>query len=326
MKKMIFFFVFLLGTVLAGAPLTAEKELTQMPLLKWRGTVASASKGSFKSPAGRETVCFTYPILYDANGKMTSGFIYYDKYHNNTDWADLVYREAVTQNYKINVEGGDDVAMYNFSFGYTLSDSPLKGNNFDRLNIRLNSDVVLADNFKTRFDISYAKVGRELLDDGVREDQTAFPVSSVGVLAAIKSPFLSPYRFATTGEISSILDVADNFAFDVVKASGVAYPNNSYYNPMTILSKGSATQKNELEYTNMGITVAPEYVLGDFKITETFNYSLHRVSEKYYLPYPTSSENAYYHFYVPSLNGRIGNFISSFFGKEASLLSDTRVE
>lgn len=70
MKKMIFFFVFLLGTVLAGAPLTAEKELTQMPLLKWRGTVASASKGSFKSPAGRETVCFTYPILYDANGKI----------------------------------------------------------------------------------------------------------------------------------------------------------------------------------------------------------------------------------------------------------------
>ena len=253
-------------------------------------------------------------------------FIYYNKFHNNTDWADYVYREAVTQNYKINVEGGDDVAMYNFSFGYTLSDSPLKGNDFDRLNIRLNSDVVLADNFKTRFDISYAKVGRELLDDGMREDQSAFPISSTGVLAAIKSPFLSPYRYATTGEISSILDYSDNFAFDVVKASGVAYPNNSYYNPMTILTKGSAAQKNEMEFTNMGITVAPELTLGDFKITELFNYSLNRVSEKYYLPYPTSSDNNYYHFYVPSLNGKIGNYVSSFFGKEASIMSDTRVE
>ena len=253
-------------------------------------------------------------------------FIYYDKFHNNTDWADLVYREAVTQNYKINVEGGDDVAMYNFSFGFTNSDSPLKGNDFNRLNIRLNSDVLLANNFKTRFDISYAKVGRELLDDGMREDPTAFPVSSTGVLAAIKSPFLSPYRYASTGEISTILDYSDTFAFDVVKASGVAYPNNSYYNPMTILTKGSAAQKNEMEYTNMGITVAPELKLGDFKITETFNYSLHRVSEKYYLPYATSSDNDYYHFYVPSLNGKIGNFISSFFGKETSLQSDTRVE
>lgn len=253
-------------------------------------------------------------------------FIYYNKFHNNTDWSDLVYREALTQNYKVNVEGGDDIAMYNFSFGYTLSDSPLKGNNFDRLNIRLNSDVSLAKNFNTRFDISYSKVGRELLDDGMREDQSAFPVSSTGVLAAIKSPFLSPYRYATTGEISTILDYSDTFAFDVAKAAGITYPNNSYYNPMTILSKGSDAQKNEMEYTNMGITVAPELKLGDFKITETFNYSLHRVSEKYYLPYPTSSDNNYYHFYVPSLNGKIGNFISSFFGKETALLSDTRVE
>lgn len=253
-------------------------------------------------------------------------FIYYNKFHNNTDWTDLVYREAFTQNYKVNVEGGDDVAMYNFSFGYTLADSPLKGNDFDRMNIRLNSDIVLADNLTTRFDISYARVGREVLDDGMREDATAFPVSSTGVLAAIKSPFLSPYRYATTGEISSILDLSDTFAFDVVRAAGVAYPNNSYYNPMTILTKGSAAQKNELEYTNMGITVAPELVLGDFKITETFNYSLHRVSEKYYLPYPTGSDNTLYHFYVPSLNGRIGNYISSFFGKEAALSSDTRVD
>ena len=253
-------------------------------------------------------------------------FIYYNKFHNNTDWNDLVYREAFTQNYKVNVEGGDEVAMYNFSFGYTMADSPLEANDFDRLNIRLNSDIVLADNFNTKVDIAYTRVGREALDDGMREDQTAFPLSSIGALAAIKAPFLSPYRYATTGELSSILDVSDTFAFDVVKASGVQHPNNSYYNPMTILSKAPAPQKNELEYTNMGITVAPELKLGDFKITEIFNYSLHRVSEKYYLPYSSPSDNSYYHFYVPSLNGTIGNYISSFFGKEASLLSDTRVE
>ncbi len=264
--------------------------------------------------------------VYDANGKLQSGYIYYDKYHNNTDWADLVYREALTQNYKVNVEGGDDVAKYNFSFGYTMADSPLKGNSLDRLNIRLNSDILLADNFTTRVDISYARVAREALDDGMREDQAAFPLSSTGVLAAIKSPFLSPYRYASTGEISSILDLSDTFAFDVTRASGVARPNNSYYNPMTILTKGAGTQKNELEYTNMGITVAPELVLGDFKITETFNYSLHRVSEKYYLPYVNTAADATYHFYVASLNGTIGNYISSFFGKEAALSSDTRVE
>ena len=252
-------------------------------------------------------------------------FIYYDKYHNNTDWADLVYREAVTQNYKINVEGGDDVAMYNFSFGFTTGDTPLKGNSFDRMNVRLNSDIVLANNFNTRVDISYSRVARELLDDGLREDPTAFPLTSIGILSDVKSPFLSPYRYATTGEISSIIDVADDFAFDVVRAAGVTYPNNALYNPMTILANSKGTQKNELEYTNMGITVAPELKLGRFTITETFNYSLYRVSEKYYLPYPTSADSDKLHFYVASLNGKIGNYVSSFFGKEAALSSDTRV-
>ena len=263
--------------------------------------------------------------VYDANGKLTSGFIYYDKYHNNTDWTDIVYREAITQNYKVNVEGGDEVAMYNFSFGYTLGNSPIKGNDFNRLNIRLNSDILLTDNFTTRIDISYARVGRELLDDGLREDQTAFPLTSLGALASVKSPFLSPYRYATNGQLSSIIDVADDFAWDVTRASGVTYPNNSLYNPMTILSKASDPHKNELEYTNMGITIAPEYKLGDFTFTETFNYSLYRVSEKYFLPYSTVADDNRLHFYVSSLNGKIGNYISSYFGKEAALSSDTRV-
>ena len=252
-------------------------------------------------------------------------FIYYNKYHNNTDWTDYVYREAVTQNYKVNVEGGDDVAMYNFSFGYTTGDTPLKGNSFDRMNVRLNSDIVLADNFNTRVDISYSRVARELLDDGLREDPTAFPLTSIGILSKVKSPFLSPYRYATTGEISSIIDIADDYAFDVVRASGVVNPNNALYNPLTILTNSKGTQKNELEYTNMGITVAPELKFGNLTITETFNYSLYRVSEKYYLPYSTSADSDRLHFYVASLNGKIGNYVSSFFGKEAALSSDTRL-
>lgn len=252
-------------------------------------------------------------------------FVYYNKFHNNTDWTDLVYSNAVTQNYQLNVEGGDDIAMYNFSFGYGMGEDPTEGNSFDRMTVRLNSDIFLAENFKTRIDIAYSRFARELLDDGFREDQSAFPLTSVGVLSAIKAPFLSPYRYASTGEISSILDVSDDFAFDVARSAGILHPNNSYYNPMTILSKASDPHKNELEYTNMGITIAPELKLGDFTITETFNYSLYRVSEKYYLPYPTSADSNYYHFYVSSLNGKIGNYISSFFGKETALSSDTRV-
>ena len=250
-------------------------------------------------------------------------FLYYDQYHNNTDWASLVYREAFTQNYKINVEGGDEIAMYNFSFGYTLGDSPIKENSFNRLNVRLNSDIVLAKCLKTRVDISYARVARYLLDDGLRENETSLPLTSLTALADVKSPFLSHYRYSTMGTQSNIYDQADTFAYDVVSSSGYSYPNNSLYNPMTILEKGAGSQKNEMDYTNMGITVAPELKLGDFTITETFNYSLHRVSEKYFLPY--SHSNSRYHFFSKSLNTSVGNYVASSFGKETAISSDTRV-
>lgn len=250
-------------------------------------------------------------------------YINYNKYHNNTDWTDLVYREAFTQNYKLNVEGGDEIAMYNFSFGYTMSDSPLKTNSFNRLNLRLNSDISLAKNFKTRFDIYYTRVARELLDDGLREDDTSFPLTSISALADVKSPFLSQYRYSISGVESEILDVADDFAYKIARQAGISRPNNALYNPMTIITKGAGSQKNEMEYTNMGITVAPEYKIGDFLITETFNYSLFRTSEKYFLPY--STPDATYHFYANEFKGKIGNYVASSFGKETTISTDTRV-
>ena len=252
-------------------------------------------------------------------------YVLYNKFHNDTDWEDYTYTEAFSQNYKLNVEGGDDIAMYNFSFGYTTADSPLEANNMERMNVRLNSDISLAENFDTRVDISFSRVARELLDDGIREDQSKLPISSLGYLAKIKSPFLSPYRFSDLGVISKNYDAADNFAYSPARTAGVTYPNNSLYNPMIILKNGAGAYKNEMEYTNMAITVAPELKLGEFTITETFNYSLYRVNEVYYLPYADPSGATGYDFYSVSAGKRISNYAASLFSREAVITSDTRV-
>lgn len=55
-------------------------------------------------------------------------YYYYNMYHNHTDWNSLVSDEAFTQNYSINVQGGDDVANYNLSVGYANGESTLKNN------------------------------------------------------------------------------------------------------------------------------------------------------------------------------------------------------
>ena len=252
-------------------------------------------------------------------------YVLYNKFHNDTDWEDHTYSEALSQNYKLNVEGGDDIAMYNFSFGYTTAESPLKANNMERMNVRLNSDISLAENFDTRVDISFSRVARELLDDGIREDQSKLPISSIGYLAKIKSPFLSPYRFSDLGVISGNYDASDSFAYEPARLAGVTYPNNSLYNPLIILENGAGAYKNEMEYTNMGITVAPELKFGDFTLTETFNYSLYRVNEVYYLPYADPSGATGRDFYAASVGKRISNYAASMFTREAIITSDTRV-
>lgn len=50
-------------------------------------------------------------------------YYYYKQYHNNTDWTKEVYHDTFVQNYGINVQGGDDVANYNLSVGYSRGNS-----------------------------------------------------------------------------------------------------------------------------------------------------------------------------------------------------------
>ena len=81
-------------------------------------------------------------------------YYYYKQYHQETDWKDLVYHTAMTQNYGINVEGGDAVANYSLSVGYINQQSTLRYNDMDRLNIRFNTDISLNERFNIRFDAS----------------------------------------------------------------------------------------------------------------------------------------------------------------------------
>lgn len=255
-----------------------------------------------------------YPFMSD-----DKKYFYYNKYHNNTDWTntsgEYVYRNAWAQNYRVNVQGGDDAAMYNFSLGFADGASTVNANDFNRLNIRFNTDVNLAKNLTTRFDISYSRVARDLRDDGIRADATAGPVSAPGFLALVKSPFLTPYSYNKKNELTDALDGADDFA----TLEG-AYPNNSLANPLSILEYGKGNNKNNQEYTVFDVTVAPELTLGQgWTISTLFNYTLHRTSEKYFRP-ATGTPN----FYIQGL-GYSNSEVRSFFSKEEVIYNDTRV-
>ena len=256
---------------------------------------------------------FKIPFLSD-----DQNYYYYKMYHNDTDWSDYVYQNAWSQNYRVNVQGGDEAAMYNFSLGFADGESTIKSNDFNRLNIRFNTDVNLAENLTTRFDIAYSRVARDLRDDGIREDLAAGPMVSPGFLALIKSPFLSPYAYDTNGNLTEALSAADDFAkFNLSKSDT---RNNSYANPLSIFEYGDGNNKNNQEYTVFDVTIAPELKLGKGWTASTlFNYTLHRTSEKYFRPMTGTPS-----FYIEGL-GISSNEVRSFFSKEEAIYNDTRI-
>lgn len=206
-------------------------------------------------------------------------YYYYNMYHNNTDWTDLVSDEAFSQNYSIHIQGGDDVANYNLSVGFMDAESTLKMNDMTRFNIRFNTDILLADNFSTRFDASYTNITRNMRDAGWNSDYNTSPIASTSVLSLIKSPFLSPYDFDTNGNISSFLADGDTYLNEVLGTKG------SLANPVAILNNADAKNKNYMDNTFVNLAITPKWqITKNFSVSETFGYSVQSYDETFYTP------------------------------------------
>lgn len=239
---------------------------------------------------------------------------YYNMYHNNTNWDDYVYREAISQNYNISVQGGDEVADYNLSLGYVSAQSTLDYNNFTRMNLRFNTDIKLIGDLSTRFDVAYNYNTRNLRDDGVIEDFTKETILSPNFLALIKAPFLHPYQLNADGEPTEIVSDADFFAADL----GL---NNSWANPVAINKYGDAKNKNRLEYSVFNLSVAPRYDFSEnFYATTLFYYALSTNNQRAFVPMTGTPS------FVIDGVGTSNNSASSFNAKQESLFSDTKFD
>ncbi|MCR5680599.1 MAG: SusC/RagA family TonB-linked outer membrane protein [Prevotella sp.] len=212
---------------------------------------------------------------------------YYHTYHNNTDWSDQVYRTALTQNYSVNVQGGDDVGMYNLSVGYVKAENTLKKSDFDRLNVRFNTDISILWNLSTKFDISIARTNNNVFDDGMPEDFSLAAVTSPTSLALIKSPLVSPFQYnAFVGGFTSLLSSYDDILASSEKPRMGALSNYSLANPLSILEYGKGDNKNRAENTYFTVRVAPEYKINNaLTLSADVSYLLNRNAQRYYRPY-----------------------------------------
>lgn len=248
-------------------------------------------------------------------------YYYYPQYHNNTNWKDQIYRTAITQNYNINVEGGDDVADYNLSLGYMDKQSVLKYNKHTRLNIRFNTDIRLLEQFHIRFDASFANQTRNIRNDGAPMDYVEGTPTSPSFLAYAKSPMLSPYAYANRILSDSYLDITDETYLDEALAEYANY-NYKLANPIALNEYSDAENKNRFENSMVNLSVTPKYQFNrHLFVSEHFSYNLVNTNEKFYIPI-----NGVPSYFVSSVNAYRENEVRSLAGKQNSVMSDTRVD
>ncbi len=256
-------------------------------------------------------------------------YAYYRLFHNNTDWQKDLYQNSFTQNYRINVDGGDDVAMYRLSLGYTKADATAKENDFDRLNIRFNTDILLFNNFTTKFDISFVRTSANVRDNGWASSYDDRNISSPNVLGLIQAPFISPYQYFMDPETMTLrqsMDVyagKDNVTSDATNPFNFAseFGDQALANPYWILLNGQGDNKNFMEQTQFSINVNPQYTIGKYwTISDRFSYIINRNNEKYYMPRNGTPDK-----FVDGL-GSINSVLASQFGKETTLYNDFRID
>lgn len=257
-------------------------------------------------------------------------FVFYPLYHNNTDWSDGLYRKAAfLQNYKAVVEGGDDVARYNLSLGYANAQSTAKNNDFDRLNIRFNTNVNLFPKVEADIDIAYSRVSYNVLDNGWASDYTQRNIASPNVLGLIQTPFISKYeQYIVWDEQTSQNKLVSSTTYTGKTYGSESNPfryterfgYSALVNPYWILLNGEGENKNAQAQTQFSLNVAPSYQVNDYlRLTNRFSYIVNRTSEKYYLPFSGTPDKK-----VPGL-GTINSTLASQFAKSTNVFNEFNV-
>lgn len=184
----------------------------------------------------------------------------YNTYHNQTNWDDEVYNLGTTQSYNVSVKGGDERALYAFSMGYYGDKSVVKTVDMQRLNTRFNADFLLAKNIDLGMNIGFSNIDRSMVDDGANF------LTSPTYLAMIKSEFLNPYRYTSTGTLTT--DLLDSDVFGVG-------------NPTAILANSINATRNY----RLNIGLKPIFrVSKSVTLSTLFDYSLDKTKENYYRP------------------------------------------
>jgi TonB-linked SusC/RagA family outer membrane protein len=108
----------------------------------------------------------------------------------NTDWQDLIYQTAVTQNHQLSISGGMDKMKYAVQLGYLGQEGIVKNSKFERGSIRINLDREISRKFKMGLSMS----GSMSRNKAAMQSSNRDDVSTSVVHGALRSrPMVTPF-------------------------------------------------------------------------------------------------------------------------------------
>ncbi|WP_454804714.1 TonB-dependent receptor [Mucilaginibacter phyllosphaerae] len=87
------------------------------------------------------------------------------KYKANTNWQDVIFRDAYTQNYQLALNGGSDNTQYYLSGGWIKDDGVARNNSANRYNFKVNLDQKVGKIVKVGTSILFSRWFDRNVDD-----------------------------------------------------------------------------------------------------------------------------------------------------------------
>lgn len=138
-----------------------------------------------------ESLLSDYPFLH--NGDYAQAYIF----NENTDWLNEVQSSGFTTENLFRVEGGDEIAKYNISFGYTGNEGTVRGTGSDRFHTLISANVLASRKVDIFANVGLAYITSELQNSGMTQ-QTNPMLSAYHAM-----PLISPYKKQDDGSLLS---------------------------------------------------------------------------------------------------------------------------
>ncbi|MGM9478767.1 SusC/RagA family TonB-linked outer membrane protein [Pedobacter sp. GSP4] len=184
----------------------------------------------------------------------------YFKYHQNTDWQKQVFKQSFDQSYFLKVSGGDNIAKYALSAGYSKDKGIIDSTNNVKYTMRFNSDLNLTKKLTANTNLSFSYTEQRLKDQGLS------PRTNPIFLSLVKAPFMGINEISANGAVSPNLAEADTLGIS---------------NPRALIEKGLNQKKAYRFFGNINF----DYVFNkNFKLSNLTGITYDKTQETLFIP------------------------------------------